>query len=312
MNSAEIINLAMSSGFELAGITKAKIPEEDKANINLWIQKKLFGDMEWFPKNNHIRLDFENLGFIPKSVIMLGCSYYSKKNEEVLRKFKFKISRYAVGKDYHNVLREKVKPLMVFLKDKFPVGKFRMSTDSLPISEKVLANEAGLGWRGKNTNIINPEVGSFFFLAAILTDVSLSPNAQKIPDRCGKCRLCIEACPTGALFEEYKIDARKCISYLTIEEKMSISADSFGFKTNGWIFGCDICQEVCPWNRKKTNIFRMETKEPDFLASDLWRDSSEKEILEMEPKEFTVFQKDSPLSRISFQKWRRNIQNFLD
>ncbi|MBE7413219.1 MAG: tRNA epoxyqueuosine(34) reductase QueG [Leptospiraceae bacterium] len=307
-----IKEIARSCGFELVGITKAEIPEVDKRNIQEWVNKKFYGGMEWFIRNTHIRNNFENLGFTPKSAIVLGCTYFTESYEKVFQNYKLKISRYAVGEDYHGVLKKKANPILEFLKINYPNNKFRMGVDSLPIAEKVLAKKSGIGWRGKNTIIINPEIGSYFFLAIILTNLEISYNAEEIPDRCGKCRLCLDACPTGALFEEYKIDASKCISYQTIEDRKIGDISSNNKNRKNWIFGCDICQEVCPWNKKKLNRIRMESREPKFQPSPIWEDSTELEIIEMDLEKFTRLQKKSPISRIQFEKWRENISIFLN
>ncbi|MCB1177367.1 MAG: DUF1730 domain-containing protein, partial [Leptospiraceae bacterium] len=163
-NKSLISKKFLELGFNLVGFSKASIPKSDKDNINSWIQNKYYGQMNWFPKNNELRTEFKNLGFTPNSIIALGLVYNTKEYSKVTANFNFKFSRYAVGKDYHDVLREKAKPGLKYLKENFPNNHFRQGVDSLPVPEKILAREAGIGWIGKNTNLIHPELGSFFFL----------------------------------------------------------------------------------------------------------------------------------------------------
>ncbi|MCE9499219.1 MAG: DUF1730 domain-containing protein, partial [Leptospira sp.] len=174
MNSTEdIISLAKSCGFDLAGIAKAEIPEQDRLNIKSWVEKKLFGKMEWYPRNQKLRLELDGIGFKPESVIALGLLYLDENYDSVFGKFRFKFSKYAVGTDYHTVLRQKAKPMIDSLREKFPGYHFRQGVDSFPVPEKVMAREAGIGWIGKNTNLINENIGSFFFLSVILTDLRM-------------------------------------------------------------------------------------------------------------------------------------------
>ncbi|MCC5813812.1 MAG: DUF1730 domain-containing protein, partial [Leptospira sp.] len=217
--------------FELAGITDANIPDADQKNIQDFINRRFYASMNWFADRQNIRINFENLGFPVASIIMLAVIYKPKESDEKrLPHLHNKVSRYAWGEDYHEVLRDKAKPILEFLRNKFPGKKFRQGIDSLPIPEKILAREAGLGWIGKNTLLINENLGSYFFLTAILCEVDLTEESDSdifredsvfsnlIPkDRCGSCTACIDACPTQAIVAPYQLDAGKCISHHTIE-----------------------------------------------------------------------------------------------
>jgi epoxyqueuosine reductase len=295
-------------GFDLFGITNAIIPPKDKNNFIDFVDKGYYGSMKWFPTHQSIRLEFANLGFMPVSAICLGVLYNSINYKSTLGKFKFKISRYASGKDYHKVLRSMGKKVISYLKSLFPHNNFRQSVDTLPISEKVLSANAGLGWIGKNTNLISTEKGSYFFLSVILTDLHLLPSKIGI-DRCGKCTKCIDACPTNALFEPYKINANLCISHATIEDKEDSIPENISSNLKGWVYGCDICQEVCPWNIKaeKNNKF---SKMKDFEPLDVFN-KDEDYILNLSENEFDLLKKESAIARISYKQWKRNIENFI-
>ena len=283
---SQIQSKALDCGFSLFGVADAVVPELDKKNILSWVEQGLAGKMDWYARNQDLRLTLNNLGFTPRSVIVLGALYQDRDYEEVFADKEFKISRYATGKDYHLVLKKRSEPLLKYLRENFPENKFRQGVDSLPVAEKVFAREAGIGWQGKNTNIINENLGSYFFLSVILTDLQLLAD-KPVTDRCGTCRACLDACPTGALFEPYKIDAGKCISYHTIEDRSETFSDSVA---NGkWVYGCDICHE-------------------EFKLREEFRTFTKKDFLEMTEEEFQKFVKDSAMDRITFSMWKRNFK----
>jgi epoxyqueuosine reductase len=226
-----------------------------------------------------------------------------------MNKFPVKISRYSVGKDYHTVLKEKGTILIKYLKENYPDHHFRQGVDSLPVPEKILSRQAGIGWIGKNTNLINENLGSYFFLAVILTDLNLKEDSPA-KDRCGTCRACLDACPTGALFDEYKIDAGKCISYFTIEtKKEDLTQEKENFKS--WVYGCDICQEVCPWNSVKARKNKVYTKEKDFTVKDFFKRLEPESILNLSENEFNKLKDESAMERISYSNYKRNINKYF-
>lgn len=304
MNSILLEEKAKKIGFDLFGISKAIIPQKDKDNFQEFIDKGYHGNMSWFPERQEIRNHFSNLGFLPKSAICLGVVYNTQNYKSIMKRNRFKISRYAIGQDYHKVIRKMGKELISILKKNFLNYHFRQSVDTLPISEKVLSANAGLGWIGKNTNLISTAKGSYFFLSVILTDYEFNIFKPSI-NRCGKCTKCIDACPTNALIEPYKINASLCISYSTIENRDTVIPEELSSKLNGWIYGCDICQEVCPWNEKaeKNNIF---SQLDDFLPLEIFTKPAD-HLIDMSEDEFNSFKKNSAISRISYQQWKRNI-----
>lgn len=302
----QILEKTLELGFSFAGLCQAIIPKSDKENFQKWVELGFQGSMDWFPRQKAIREDFQNLGFRVETVLVLGLVYRSLEAEEICSKSKAKVSKYALGEDYHIVLREKAKPLLAWLKSNFPNFQFRQGVDSLPISEKVLAREAGLGWISKNTNLINLKKGSFFFLSCILTDIPwLEAWAERMEtDHCGNCTACIEACPTGAL-QPYKIDARKCLSYQTIESKSFSIVDHSSSK--GWVYGCDICQDICPWNKNVANRNSVLTSENKFKPFALWHQTNWDQAKDWDQKRFDFDFEKSPILRIGLEKWKSNL-----
>ncbi|EMJ96903.1 MULTISPECIES: tRNA epoxyqueuosine(34) reductase QueG [unclassified Leptospira] len=292
----ELRDIAEESGFQLFGVAPAFVPSEDKENILHWVREGRHGNMDWYPKNMNLRLELEGLGFKPESVIALGALYNDPEYENLDLPYRF--SRYAMGEDYHSVLRKKASGLLEFLRKKYPNQKFRQGVDSLPVPEKILAREAGLGWIGKNTNLIHEEYGSFFFISLIFTDLPINFVSVQAKDRCGTCRACIDSCPTKAL-EPYKIDARKCISYKTIEDRSETVNSLYG-----WVYGCDICQEICPWNQVKARKKGWKTEIDEFKIRDLFKKEN---LSDLDEKEFKNYFQDSAVNRISYKQMRRNL-----
>jgi epoxyqueuosine reductase len=285
-------------GFMSCGISKSGFLSDEAERFESWLKNNYHGKMSYMERNFDKRLDTTKLVENSKSVISLTYNYYPKK---VLKSDStFKISKYAYGKDYHLVLKNKLKQLLNIMKDKFGSFEGRVFVDSAPILERAWAKKSGLGWIGKNTNLINKQSGSFFFLAEIIVDLELNYD-NTTTDHCGSCTACIDACPTNAIYEPYKLDASRCISYYTIELKESFSSNlSADFKD--WIFGCDICQDVCPWNRfSKANdevLFETMPEISNFNKAD-WIDLTE--------QTFKKVFKESPIKRSKFKGLKRNI-----
>ncbi len=257
-HTAIVKDAARRLGFDYCGITSTAALEEEKTRFKKWLQHKHHGEMSYLENHFEKRLNPAILVEGARSVVSLMYNYYPAR--KLPDKNNYKISKYAYGADYHYVIRRKLKEYLSILNDKIGKIEGRGFVDSAPVMERQLAARSGLGWIGKNTLLINKKKGSFFFLAELIIDLELIYDGPT-GDFCGTCTRCIDACPTDAL-SPYQMDAKKCISYLTIELKKDIPADFKG-KMNGWIFGCDICQDVCPWNR-----FSKPHKEPAFDAKD--------------------------------------------
>jgi len=295
-------------GFDLVGITTPKPP----AHLDVyqtWLQAGHHAGMGWIARqrNRERRADPRLILPTCESILVLGAQYQTSPPTNLSpgegRKFTGKIASYAWGDDYHDVLPERLQALVAFIEGQ--VGRSvanRWYTDTGPILERELAQRAGLGWIGKNTNLINPQRGSYFFLAEILLDVELAPDAPFTEDRCGSCTRCIDACPTGCILPNRTIDANRCISYLTIELKEAIPSE-LRPKLGNWIFGCDICQQVCPWNQRfahppERDIFnsRDEIIAPNLVAE-----------IQLTPEEFNRKFKGSPIKRSKRRGYLRNV-----
>lgn len=240
-----IRSAASQLGFFYCGFSKGGFLTDEAPKLERWLKEGRHGKMHYMTQNFDKRLDPTRLVEGSKSVISLLLNYYpeKKQNEESP-----KISKYAYGEDYHLVIKDKLKTLFQILSAEIGNIEGRVFVDSAPVMDKAWAKQAGLGWLGKNTNLIHPKEGSFFFIAELITDLEFSQDPP-MPDFCGTCTRCLDACPTQALTEAYEIDASKCISYLTIELKDHHLPLAYKDKMENWLFGCDICQDVCPWNR---------------------------------------------------------------
>ncbi|MEE9432460.1 MAG: tRNA epoxyqueuosine(34) reductase QueG [Melioribacteraceae bacterium] len=258
MIQQKIIKKAKELGFDLVGFAKYEILEKETNNLEEWLGKEYQAGMSYMERNIEKRKDVSHILPNAKSIISLAMNYYVDETFNDTNGTE-KVSRYAWGRDYHFTIWEKLDEVTKYLKDLFPNFEAKTYTDTGPVMDKVWATKAGLGWQGKHSNIISREIGSWFFIATIFTNQEFKNYSIVEQDFCGSCTACIDACPTDAIVEEYIVDANKCISYLTIENKNEIS-DEFIGKFDNWIFGCDICQEVCPWNIK----FSEQTKISDF------------------------------------------------
>lgn len=244
-------------GFSKIGIARAEVLEEEGAGLREWLARGYAGTMSWMEKNPEKRVDVMKIVPNALSVVSLACNYYTP-IQHSKSKENGKISRYAWGDDYHQVLLPRIQELVACIKHEQPGLQAAFYVDTGPVMEKAWAVRAGIGWLGKHTNVISREFGSWLFLGEIILDAPLEYDHQ-IEDFCGSCTACIEACPTGAIVEPYVLDSNRCISYLTIEHKGDIPG-ALKPRLENWAFGCDICQDVCPWNS-----FQQVTKEPGFL-----------------------------------------------
>ena len=297
-------------GFLACGIARAGSLEEEAPRLEKWLNGKRHGDMGYMATHFDLRLDPRKLVPGAKSVISLAYNYYTPPRQTDPEAPK--LSTYAYGRDYHKTVKQRLKPLMAFIKERFGDVEIRAFVDSAPVMEKAWAQRAGVGWVGKNANIIRqpdnqqPTTsnlrtgGSFFFLCELITDLQLEPDAPAT-DHCGTCRRCIDACPTGAIIQPYVVDGSKCISYFTIELKDAIPQEMKG-RFGNWAFGCDVCQQVCPWNR-----FSTPHNEPDFVPSDKLMALSPDEWHGMTEVLFEELFHASAVKRTKFNGMKRNL-----
>jgi epoxyqueuosine reductase len=287
---------AKELGFDFCGISKAEFLEEEAPRLESWLKQHMQGQMTWMENHFDKRLDPRLLVDGAKSVISLSLNYYPEK--EIASEYK--ISKYAYGDDYHHVIKHKLKTLLNALQEEFGDISGRAFVDSAPVMDKVWAKKSGIGWVGKNSNLISKQAGSFFFLAELIVDVEFEYDGP-VQDYCGTCTLCVDACPTDAIVNPYVVDGSKCISYLTIELKENIPLEFKG-KMENWAFGCDICQDVCPWNRfsKKHKTAAFEPKEGiQALKKKDWEEITQEVFDE-------VFRR-SALKRAKLEGLKRNI-----
>ncbi len=290
---------ALRLGFDFVGFARAEELTDDARRLEKWLAQNAHGEMGYMAAHFDLRIDPRRLVPGARTVICLSHTYFS--DEKQADPAAPKLAKYAFGEDYHHVLKGKLRELFRFIEAEIGAVEGRCFVDSAPVMERQWAERAGLGWNGKNTLTIHPRQGSFFFLAEVICDLDLPPDAP-IRDHCGTCRRCIEACPTEAIAPEgYFLDASKCISYLTIELKNALP-ETFRGKMDGWAFGCDVCQDVCPWNR-----FSKKHAEPAFLPHPDLLAMTERDWLEITEDVFRkVFQK-SAVKRAKFSGLRRNL-----
>jgi epoxyqueuosine reductase len=285
-------------GFDFCGISKAEFLEEEAPRLEAWLNSKKHGKMEYMENHFDKRLNPTLLVNDAKSVVSLLYNYYPEQKQNTNAP---KISKYAYGKDYHEIIKEKLNEFLNTLKEKIGDVNGRAFVDSAPILDKAWAKKSGLGWIGKNANLINKQQGSFFFIAELIIDIELEYDGP-MQDYCGTCTKCIDACPTEAIVEPFIVDGSKCISYLTIELKDAIP-NEFKNKMDNWAFGCDVCQDVCPWNR-----FSMPHNEIQFnnhtgllnLTNDEWHEITE--------ETFSVIFKHSAVKRTKYKGLKRNLE----
>ncbi|MBI4945758.1 MAG: tRNA epoxyqueuosine(34) reductase QueG [Bacteroidetes bacterium] len=293
-------------GFDFCGISKAEFLEEEAPTLEKWLNEARHGKMQYMENHFDLRLDPRKLMPGAKSVISLLLNYFPETSHlnplshgrgeggEV------KISKYAYGKDYHLVIKEKLKELISFIKQNMGDVNARAFVDSAPVMDKVWAKKSGLGWIGKHSNLISKSNGSFYFIAELIVDIDMEYDSE-IADYCGTCTKCIDACPTDAISQPYVVDGSKCISYFTIELKENIPNEMKG-KFDNWMFGCDICQDVCPWNS-----FSKPNSQPQFKPLPEILNFTKKDWEEISEETFNKTFHDSPLARPKHKGIKRNL-----
>lgn len=298
-NAVIIKKIAARIGFDHCGISKAAFLDKEAPRLERWLRSGQQGKMSYMENHFDKRLDPSKLVPGAKSVISLLLNYYPDKEQK--DKEAPKISKYAYGKDYHFVIKERLFEMLEMIRAEIGEVHGRVFVDSAPVMDKVWASKSGLGWVGKHTNLINKNMGSFFFIAELICDLELEPDGP-VQDHCGTCTKCIDACPTEAITEAYIVDGSKCISYFTIELKNEVIPKEMTGKFENWVFGCDICQDVCPWNR-----FASPLLESGLNANDDLLGLAPSEWNEMTEEVFNGIFDKSPVQRTGYSGLKRNL-----
>ena len=301
MTSEWIVEEAVKMGFDACGIAQATALEEESAHVEQWLEDGREGEMGYLTRNKEKRYDPRLLVEGTKSIVTVLYNYYPQ--QQIGDGEQYKIAKYAYGADYHEVLKHKMRQLLERIEAE--TGKLegtRVFVDSAPVLDRAWAVRCGLGFIGKNTTLIHPKKGSFFFIGHLFLPLELEATGQPLTNRCGRCTKCIDACPTGALEAPFHIDARKCISYLTIEYKGSLEGhDPKAFQ--GWMYGCDICQDACPYNR-----FALPNLEPEFQPSERLVAMREDDWKNLTKEKFDELFKHSAVQRAGYEGLKRNIK----
>lgn len=292
---------ALELGFQKVGIAKAEPTSNEKADLESWLKQGRHATMDWIVKRKDERGNIHTYFPEAKTVISVGLNYYIGKDQSHIQS-DFQISNYAWGDDYHDVIKKRLFQLLSWIKESQPEVKGIVCTDTSPVMDKVWAQRAGLGWLGKHTNLITRDFGSWLFLGELILDIDLEFDSPFNDDLCGTCTACIDACPTQAL-TEYQIDAGKCISYLTIEHRGDLPENQNNL--HGWIYGCDICQDVCPWNEK----FSENSEIPEFQAREEILNWTNEDWQNLDEDGFRKLFKGSAVKRTKFVGLKRNIEN---
>ncbi|MBM71306.1 MAG: tRNA epoxyqueuosine(34) reductase QueG [Crocinitomicaceae bacterium] len=290
---------ALELGFVSVGVSKAEELSDEAPRLERWLTGGMNGEMKYMEGYFDKRLDPRKLVPGTKSVVSLLFNYHNPNSNT--REGEYKISQYALGTDYHFVLKRKLKELLRMMKEEWGDVDGRVFVDSAPVLERAWAAKSGLGWIGKNSLLLSKKLGSYFFTAEMMLDVEFEYDVPVV-DHCGSCTSCIDACPTGAIIKPYVVDGSKCISYFTIELKGEIPEPMAG-KFDEWIFGCDVCQEACPWNRHST-----PTKEPEFEPPNGLLEMTKSDWVDLTEEVFRDYFKSSPIMRAGFEGLKRNIK----
>ncbi|MFL6468602.1 MAG: tRNA epoxyqueuosine(34) reductase QueG [Pyrinomonadaceae bacterium] len=289
-------------GFCKVGIVRAERLDEDAEYLFEWLNQNRHGEMAWMTRELEKRVDPKLIFPGARSVVVVALNYFTP-YEHSNSLNAGKISRYAWGDDYHDVLREKLRSFLEWIRSEVPGADGKVCVDTTPVLEKAWAVRAGIGWLGKHSNVITTELGSWIFLGEIILNIDLDPETEIVTDHCGSCTACIDACPTNAITEPYVVDSRKCISYATIELREENLPDEIAPNLNGWLYGCDICQDVCPWNR-----FETPTGEARFEPRNNETSLSLDSLSEMEHEEYVERFRGSAMKRTKLTGLKRNAK----
>ena len=320
--SAQIKGRARELGFEKVGVVRAESLVDESDHLREWLRRGYHGEMAYLARNPDRRTDPRQIFAEAKSIIVVALNYYTAHQHEVsttrggvsttrgsgwVQDRTGKVSRYAWGDDYHDIVGEKLRELLCWIKEQWPQTEGKVCVDIQSTMDKAWAVRAGLGWMGKHTNVITHEFGSWVFIGELLLNLELAYDEEQIADQCGSCTLCIDACPTGAISEPYVVDANLCISHATIESRAPQIPDDVASHLEGWFYGCDICQDVCPWNRMTA-----ETKEQRFQPREQNVNMSLSEILELTPETYAARFRRSAMKRAKLSGLQRNARALLE
>ena len=295
----------LAEGFEKVGIVPASALEREYEQLDEWLRRGYHGQMKWMARNPEMRTDPRKLFPAARSVIVVAKNYYTAAQHEDETQTG-KVSRYAWGDDYHDVVGARLRSLLSWIKDTVPEADGKVCVDIQPVMDKAWAVRAGLGWLGKHTNVITTEYGSWIFIGELLLNLELEYDTQQVEDHCGNCTLCIDACPTNAITEPYVLDSNKCISYATIELRADEIPSDVKEHLEGWLYGCDICQDVCPWNR-----FEQVTSEARFQPRVGNVNAELSELLALTPETYADRFRNSAMKRAKLAGLQRNARALL-
>ncbi|HEX5834709.1 MAG TPA: tRNA epoxyqueuosine(34) reductase QueG [Pyrinomonadaceae bacterium] len=306
MDTQAIKERALSVGFHKVGIIRAEPLAAEAPRLKEWLARGYHGAMSWMARDVEKRLDPRELFPEARSIIVVALNYYTPEQHHE-NSNSGKVSRYAWGDDYHDVLKTKLQSLLSWIREQEPLAAGKICVDIQPTLDKAWAVRAGLGWLGKHTNVITPEYGSWVFVGELLLNLELEPDVAPVEDHCGTCTLCIDACPTQAITEPYVVDSNKCISYATIELRTPELPETVQQGLSGWLYGCDICQDVCPWNR-----FEQKTDERQFAPREDNINADLKEILELTPETYAARFRGSAMKRAKLAGLQRNARALMN
>lgn len=303
--SGQIKQRALAVGFDKVGIVAATALDLERDRLLTWLDRGYQGEMKWMARDPEMRTDPVKLFPAARSIVVVAKNYFTSaqhSHEDSMGK----VSRYAWGDDYHEVVGASLRELLSWIKTEIPEAEGKVCVDIQPMMDKAWAVRAGLGWIGKHTNLITPEYGSWVFIGELLLNLDLEYDRETIDDHCGSCTLCIEACPTGAITEPYVVDSNQCISYATIESREPEIDSTVAENLDGWLYGCDICQDVCPWNR-----FEQVTDEPRFGPRPGNVNAVLADLMDLTPETYAERFRGSAMKRAKLTGLQRNARALL-
>jgi epoxyqueuosine reductase len=301
----ELKQQALREGFNKVGVVRAERLDAEAPRLKEWLARGYHGEMSWMARDVEKRLNPLEIFPPARSIVVVALNYYTPEQHEE-NSNTGKVSRYAWGDDYHDVLKTKLQSLLAWIRERVPEAAGKVCVDIQPVMDKAWAVRAGIGWLGKHTNVITQEFGSWVFIGELLLNLDLEADAEFAEDHCGTCTLCIDACPTQAITEPYVVDSNRCISYATIELRTPELPASIQEELSGWLYGCDICQDVCPWNR-----FQAPTEEARFAPREGNVNTDLSQVLELTPENYATRFRGSAMKRTKLIGLQRNARALL-